>query len=198
MKFNSKQEVCNWVNQKIAEKRVPRMSLRDSFRKLDFTDWFVEELLRPREVKVPIYTSKWKIKAIKKLQARFHSQEELEHPNWTSSRDYSRVIWADAWKTYPFEDTMAIPKYTTKHSTFWEIALVHEFCKEDLQFGVRPIFIYRRMMNLGRGPLLVDDSNGDIYSSDSFQVEDAIKDFENYLVDPNSSNRHWELNDYWS
>lgn len=192
MKFSTKQEVCDWVNQKLTQQR----KLADDTHKLspitDFVDWFGLNFLRPKQVKVPIYTSPWKLKLLKRLRNLFYYQEQLQYGN--VEIDFSRLVWPDQWKIYPFEDTIALPKFTKKHQSCWEIMLEHEFYKEDLQFGVRPSSVHRYTIDFGTGPLLIDNNNGDIYKLGSgFMFSDYINSFEHYLQGTNPHNTQWEL-----
>lgn len=181
MNLYSKQAVCDWVNHKMEEAHSPRVSLIESFQQLAFTDWFVEELLRPQKIHIPIYTSEWKINVLRKLQDYLYSKEELAVQQWQPKRDLSKIIRPDAWKTYLFETPIAIPEYTIEHSNYWEVKLVHDFMQEDIQFGVRPMSVFRYTIDLGKGSILVDKKRGLLYQLGSFVLEDYIADFENNL-----------------
>ncbi|BDS11573.1 hypothetical protein [Aureispira anguillae] len=185
MPLKTKEAVCNWVNEKLKQHQIQN---KKKFLKYDSCiNLWVSNILRPKKVQVPIYTTKWKLKILRSLQKLFYGPEEMKMEHWCSRIDFSKIIWADQWKKYPFTYEIALPKYTTEHKYCWEISLNHAFFQEDLQFGVRPIHVYKYTVDMGKGPLIVNKNNGKIYALGSgVMLIDCIKDFEHFIMQQHS------------
>lgn len=118
----------------------------------------------------------------------------MNQEGWYSTIDFSRLIWADGWKTYPFAHKMALPKFVKEYNDFWTVSLDYEFFQENLEFGVRPIRIYKYTVDLGGAQLvLAHKSSNKLYliGGSSLIFIDFIQDFKLYLQGEQSS-IHWE------
>lgn len=138
----------------------------------------------PKKVKVPIYTTAWKIKCLQYLQEKCYSPEEIELSTWKPRRDFSKLIWPDQWITYRLKQPIAIPKYVEEYNYFGVINPMHEFFQEDLSYGIRPMRIYNALINIGGGVLFfIHKSDNSIYKIIGSEVIllNHIQDFKNFL-----------------
>lgn len=159
-------------------------------KKTDFCNWLNSEIYSPNknvigEVKIPIYTSFIKKGILKILQYFFSEKIFIDSfDKKVSHKDFSKIIPADSWKIYEVDlnNKIALPQFVREDENSWIVGLVHEFFKEDLQYGVRPITIYFKIFAPGTGPILVDKSTQNIYNIGS-GIEsnfDYINDFALY------------------
>lgn len=146
--MNSKESICSWFNNRIKE-LTP-----DSSKKY-------------KEVQVPIFYSGIKKKVLRFIQFFIPNKKIV----WWGTKkvslvDLSKIIPPDEWKIYKVNrnNMIALPELTIEYDYLWEIDLVYEFFREDLQYGIRPLSTYDDIKSVGGGPVLIDKENNNIYN----------------------------------
>lgn len=178
MSLTTKEAVCAYLNKELnLLAPQPKQAPEHWWCRLPF-------IALPKRVHVPIYTKPWKIKLIRALQRKRYSLEEMEQEIWCCRSDYSKLVPADQWKTYPLGSKIAIPRLTDEYTDFWTICPVYAFYQEDLSYGVRPMYIYYRLVEIGGGQLFFinkkDHSIYEIGGSDVVLI-DNVGDFKKFL-----------------
>lgn len=172
MKLENKTAVCNFINENRKK-----------------TNSKYGHIIQFKTVKIPVYKSKFKKNLLSIFQF-FLCQKKSFGTKKVSSIDFSKFIPPDKWVTYEINNAtkIAIPELVFEYEYFWEVSLVDEFFKEDLQYGIRPISIYDEIANIGGGPLVIDKENQNIYTLGSgiWIKYDYIKDFEFYKQGKNT------------
>lgn len=172
--IKTKVEACYYINEKY--KNITENHEKKRYHKLKKID----------EVKVPVYHSTWKKYLLNIFQFLFKKQAfgQLKETPKVSMIDFSKFVLPDSWVEYEVNNISkyAFPKYMKEHDLCWEVDITHEFMKEDLQYGVRPISIYFKITEMGGGPVLLDKENGEIYlvGSGVWANCDHIEDFSLY------------------
>jgi len=153
--IKTKEEACHYINEKY-KKVIEGYQKQGHYKSKKIGD-----------VKVPVYYSSWKKYLLVILQFLLKKRAfgQIKEIPKVSSIDFSKFVLPDLWVEYEVNDIskFAFPKYMKEHDLCWEVYINHEFMKEDLQYGVRPISIYFKIAEGGGGPVLLDKENGAIY-----------------------------------
>lgn len=172
MNLRTKEEICYFIN--------------NSYLKINQKEKGLGS--KKTEIKIPNYQSKKKRMLLSLLVFLFQKKAYFPNDEPKVSRiDFTKYIKPDDWIIYNVEEKIeliAIPKFVKEYKNCWEINLVAEFFKEDLQYGVKPMSIYVNLPTIGIGPIILGKNTNKFYQLGSVHwvYHDVVKEYDKLIT----------------